>query len=92
MSDGFSLSMLNNGSSLNLVTEMRNKANAASQEWFRSDKRLFGTIQTSGGPVVTTKDTGVAGKILTINVQKASAGYSVVMNWLDISICGAGIP
>lgn len=88
MASGFALDVASNAV-VNLVTEMRNQSNAAAQEWFSNNKAIFGG--TTGTLQATTKDTGTAGKIITVTMTKATAGDSVVMNWLDISLCGAGI-
>lgn len=95
MANGFSLDMVSNGASLNLVTEMRNRANAASQVWMTNNKAVFGATAAAAAGT-TTKDFATAGKLLTINSLKSaaavSASESVVLSWADVSICGAGIP
>jgi hypothetical protein len=89
MASGFTLDLASN-TVMNLITEMRNQANAASQEWFSNNKAIVGL--TSGSLSTTTKDTGTAGKLLEVTMTKATPSDSVVLNWLDISICGAGVP
>lgn len=87
MSNGFSSDIGGNGS-FNFVSEFRNQASASAQEWFTSNKAIFGS--TSGSLATTAKATGTAGTLLTVGIQKATAGDSAVLHWLDVSICGAG--
>lgn len=91
MASGFSLDMNALGATLNLVSEMRNQANAAAQEWFSNNKLIFGAMSSSSVST-TTKDTGTAGKLLAINVLKATGSDAIVMPWADVSLCGAGVP
>lgn len=90
MASGFSLSMASNGQILNLVTEMRNQANAAQQEWFSNNKTIYGP--SSGSLSTTTKDFSVAGKLLSINALKVTGTDSAVLNWAEVMLCGAGVP
>lgn len=91
MANGFSLDVISLGATLNLVTEMRNQANAAAQEWMTNNKSIFGTLSNTSVNT-TTKDFSTAGRLLTINVLKTTASDAIVMSWADVSICGAGTP
>lgn len=83
--NGRSMDLAGKGSG-NLVLEMRNQNNAAVQDWFNNNSSVFGAI--SGAKVSTTENTAVAGKVLEIIGQKATAGDTMTLEWADIWICG----
>lgn len=88
MASGYSVA-LNSVGQFHFFTEMTNADSAASQNWMSNNRSVIGLL--SGDTVTTTKDTGVAGKLLQVNVLKGTAADSIILRKLSVEICGGGV-
>lgn len=82
--------------SSNMITVMRNMGGLTyTQSWYSNNKVVFGTstgsLQTTSSAAAGARDTGVAGKVVLITGQKATAGDTMVLNYADIYLQGGGV-
>jgi hypothetical protein len=87
MASGMSFDIASGGQVI-FMTEMNNADATGTQKWQSNNKNIWGVL--SGAPATTSKATGTAGLLLTVNMAKATGGDSVVLNWLTIELCGGG--